>query len=291
MFKELAIFRLAANANMAVDLEPHQFQPCGATQEKSIGWVPVRGHDHGALIEHVGTDSILKLMIETKSVPSEAIQRKVDEEVAKIEAQTGRKPGKKETRELKEDARIALLPLAFPKRSSVYVWIDHASKIIGISTTSSAKLDLVLTALVKSFEGISLQLLQTTTSAASMMSTWLVTGEDPVRLGADRSLELKACDESKAKVKYDNHAIEIDEVRAHIGQGKIPTKMAMTWDGQVSFVLTESMAIKKIDVLDVVTDSHPNDDAFDADVTLFTGAFKPLIQDLIAAHGGEVTLA
>ena len=68
----------------------------------------------------------------------------------------------------------------------------------------------------------------------------------------------------------------------------------MTWNGRVSFVLTEGMSIKKIKMLDVVLEqntsgqaSKDDDGGFDADVAISTGELRQLIPDLIAALGGE----
>lgn len=71
------------------------------------------------------------------------------------------------------------------------------------------------------------------------------------RLGAARGLhsrpretELKACDESKAVVRYARHPLDIDEVRQHIEHGKLPTRLAMTWEHRVSFVLAEASRLR-----------------------------------------------
>lgn len=48
-------------------------------------------------------------MVEAKVLPGNALNRKVKEKaVERIEQETGRKPGKKERKELKEEARLTL---------------------------------------------------------------------------------------------------------------------------------------------------------------------------------------
>jgi recombination associated protein RdgC len=42
---------------------------CGATQEKSLGWVVPRGEAHGPLAESVGGQWILRFMVESKVLP------------------------------------------------------------------------------------------------------------------------------------------------------------------------------------------------------------------------------
>ena len=67
----------------------------------------------------------------------------------------------------------------------------------------------------------------------------------------------------------------------------------MTWDGRVSFLLTEGMQIKKIAFLEGVFDgtSGQKEDGFDADAAIATGELQKLIPDLLEALGGEVAVA
>lgn len=279
-------------------LQAQAFAACGPTQEMSVGWIPPRGQANGAMLETVGGHWILKLMTESKRVPTDVINRKVAEKVEEIEASTGRKPGKKEKRELKEDAKLALLPMAFTSRSTTTVWIDPAKKTLVIDTASQAKADAVVTALIKCIDGLALQLINTNTSPAAAMAHWLSTMEAPSSFTVDRECELKAADESKSVVRYGRHALDIDEVAQHVRQGKIPTKLAMTWNDRVSFVLSDGFQIKKIDFLDTVfldgdsKSAHDaKDDAFDADMAIMTGEMSKLIPDLIDALGGVNALA
>jgi len=69
----------------------------------------------------------------------------------------------------------------------------------------------------------------------------------------------------------------------------------MTWADRVSFVLTESLALKRIAALDVlkeqadVSSGAGDDERFDADFTLMAGEVSKLIADVVAALGGEIT--
>ena len=97
-------------------------------------------------------------------------------------------------------------------------------------------------------------------------------------------------------VRYSRHPLDIDEVRQHIESGKQPTRVAMTWDSRVSFVLTEALQIKKVAFLDVVMEgvagsSKGKDDGFDADVAIATAELQKLIPDLLMALDGEVAAA
>ncbi|MEY4758252.1 MAG: hypothetical protein RJA34_3150 [Pseudomonadota bacterium] len=281
----------------AVDIEAAldkaRFEECGASQEKSIGWVEPRGEKHGPLVESVAGQRIFKLMVEVKAVPSSVIARKAKERAAQVEALEGRKPGKKELREIKEDLKLSLLPMAFTKQSTVWVWIDPVARLLVIDAGSQARADEVISMLVKCLDGFGVTLINTTVSPAIAMAQWLTTQEAPPDFSVDRECELKAQDESKAVVRYARHPLDTDEVRLHIEGGKAPTRVAMTWNDRVSFVLTDALQIKKLAFLDVVFEgaSTGKDDGFDADVAITTAELQKMVPDLLLALGGEAALA
>ncbi len=295
MFKNLMVYRIDAGwqpsfAQMQDSLEAERFVPCGASQEKAIGWVEPRGEAHAPLVEVVAGQLILKLKIETKSVPTSVVNRKAKERSSQIEATTGRKPGKKEMREIKDDVKLSLMPMAFTKEASIWVWIDPEAQFLMLDVGSQAKADEVVTLLAKSFAGLGMKLLNTQMSPQAAMSSWLLEQEPPACLTVDRECELKAADESKAVVRYVRHALDTEEVKQHIAAGKLPTRLALTWDSRVSFVLTEALQLKKLTFLDSVFEgtSSEKDEGFDADVAIATGELRKLLPDLLEALGGEV---
>jgi recombination associated protein RdgC len=147
--------------------------------------------------------------------------------------------------------------------------------------------------LVQCVEGLALRLLQTTLSPAVAMTAWLSDGEPPAGFSVDRECELKSADEMKSVVRYARHPLDTDEVRAHVQVGgKQPTRLALTWRGRVSFVLTDSLQIKKLSVDDGLFDAGKgrDDDGFDADAVIATGELRELIPDLVAALDGELAV-
>jgi recombination associated protein RdgC len=299
MFKNALVYRIgswdpASMADIEDRLAGGRFMACGATQPQSSGWVEPRGEKHGALAENVGGQLILQLCVERKAVPGSVVKAALNERLEKIEAETGRRPKGKQAKELKEEIVHELLPRAFPKRSRTLIWVDPKAGIVLVDAAGMKKADAIVTQLVKLLGGgIVLTLLQTQTSPATAMSEWLKTKEAPAGFSVDRECELKQPDSEKASVKYSRHTLDIDEVGEHIAQGKLPTQLAMTWAGRVSFVLTESMTLKKIKLLDVVLEgagSNPgkDDNGFDTDVAIATGELGQLIPELIEALGGEL---
>ena len=298
MFKNLLVYRLADEwsatvAQIEESLAKSPFAECGATQARSAGWVSPRGVDHGRLVESVAGHWLMMLMVEQKVVPGAVVKRQVDALAARIEKDTGRKPGRKQQRELKDQALLDLLPMAFTKRASLRVWIAPDDRLLVIDSASSARADEVLTALSEAIPGLSARLVNTAVSPAAAMSDWLLSGEPPAGFTVDRDCELKAADGEKPVVRYARHALDIAEVREHITAGKQATRLALTWQGRVSLVLTDSLQLRRLSFLDGVFEKSAGaskDEAFDADAAIATGELLPLIADLLDALGGEQAL-
>jgi recombination associated protein RdgC len=295
VFKNLIVYRIAAAWAATPDtleerLASARFVPCGPTQEKSLGWVEPRGVAHGPLVETVAGQLLLKMMVETRALPASVVNRKTEERVAQIEAGTGRKPGRKELRDLKDEIRQTLLPMAFTKLASNTVWIDREAGWLVIDAGSQTRADEVVSALVAVLDGFAVTLLNTQQSPAAAMAQWLTTQEPPPGFSVDRECELKAADESRAVVRYARHALDTEEVRQHVEAGKLPTRLALTWAGRVSLVLTESLQLKKLAFLEGVFEGtgEPRADGFDADAAIATGELRKLLPELVEALGGEL---
>jgi len=261
----------------------HRFEPCSPSQESSRGWVPPRGEKNGPLIEAVHGQWLLMLEVETKSVPGDLVKRKLDERAEQIEQTTGRKPGKRERKELKEEIIQSLMPVAFPKRKQIPVWIDPNRGQLAVGVASSSQSDGVVTALVLALQGFAVHPFTTQREPTQSMSAWLLEHEAP-QLDIGRSAELRAPGEGGAIIRYSKHSLDIPAVRECITEGMFVTQLHFIWDDRVSFSLNEDFTLRKLAFLNSKDASGP--DAFDADIVLETGALNLLIDVLVDILGG-----
>ena len=200
---------------------------------------------------------------------------------------------------MKDDALIALLPQAFARRASCWVWIDPEARLLALGVGNQGKADKITTSLMRVAGGgsgaLALALLQTQTSPQAAMASWLAS-EDGAALhpafAIERECELKGSGEESAVVRFARHPLETPEVRQHIQEGKLPTRLALGWAGRMSLVLTQALQLKKLRYADGLFDkdgqSDNRDERFDADAALATGELSRLIPDLIEALGGEM---
>ena len=302
MFKNVMAYRIGPNwtatvPEIEIALAANRFVECAPGQDKSVGWTEPRGVAHGPLLESVGGQWIAKLLIETKAVPSSVVKRKAELQAKDIEEKTGRKPGKKEQRDMREDILHSLLPQAFAKQGAVMVWLNPKDRLLAIDAGSTSKADEVITQLVRALPGLDLNLLQTAMSPQTGMAAWLLAADPhelPPALSVEKECVLKSGAEDQPMVKYTRHVLNTDEVRKHVRDGKLPTQLGLSWEGKASFVLTDNLQFKKVSFLDGTEPEAigtEGDDKFDADVVLSTGMLGPLIQDVVTALGGENVFA
>jgi len=293
VFKNVMLYRLGESfslpqAIVEEGLATQRFTECLPSQEKSMGWVEPRGEEHGALLEAVNGQWILKFKIEARILPGSVVRRKAEERMAKIEEITGRKPGKKQAREIREDTFIQLLPQAFTKQSSSLVWINPAARLMVLDVGSQSKADELLTVLFKAVPGLSAAPLATVQAPAASMAMWLSGKTAPGAFDMDRECELKSTDDMQSVVKYARHHLDIAEIRQHIEGGKVPTRLAMAFEGRIAFTLTDTMQIKKIKFLEGVFDTEvAEEDRFDTDTAIATGEMSKLIGELVEVLGGD----
>lgn len=300
LFKNIVVYRIGPEwsppplEELEAELQRLAFRPCEPTQERSSGWVPPRGTEHAAMVESVAGQWILKLAVERKSVPGGAVRAELEERCKAIEAERGRKPGRKEKKELKDEIVLTFLPRAFSKRSSHVLWIDLESRTLVIAAGSMKGAEPVVKDLVDLMAELKhvlpLSPISTSLAPATAMAGWLTSRQPPDGFTIDRDLELKNAGEEKSVVRYARHSLELDEIGQHIEEGKLPTQLALTWNDKVSFVLTEQLAIRKIDIRGI-DEAPKGEDGFDADAAIATAELSGLLPQLLASLGGELAQA
>lgn len=270
------------------DLTAGAFAPCAPTEPSTVGLVPPATEMGEGLSLWSDQDCLLSVQFEDKVIPTDALKRRVEAMAKDLEANTGRKPGSKARKELKEQALHELLPTALTKRTKVPVWISVGTSMLCVGTSSQARADRIVSMLVKLIDGLAIGLMSPARLPTNAMGAWLMEGEAPAKFTLDDSLELRGQDERKSVVRYERLSVDSDEIREHLKSGKAPTKLAMTYDDRVSFVLTDTMVLQKIELLDLVFegDTGQHESQTLADLAICAGELKQLIAALIEELGG-----
>ncbi len=294
MFKNLQVYRLPAPWAVTVDqlaaaLAPHAFTPASSNELLRQGWEPPR--EGGDLVHAVAGQFLLQLKTEKKVMPAAAVNAVAKAKADELEEQQGFRPGKKAMKELKERAADEMLPRAFTVPSVTRVWIDPKNGWLVVDAAAAGKADDVIKLLLKAVDLLPLESLRVQRSPVAMMTAWLEADQAPHNFTIDQDTELRATGAGQAKVRYVKHSLDPADVGRHIAAGKQCTRLAMTWNSRISFVLTESLAIKSVKALDILKEGQAavyNDvERFDNDFTLMSGELAKLLADLVEALGGE----
>ena len=292
-FKNLQLYRLPApwpmTAERLAEYLAHQaFAPAASKELLRQGWAAPRGAD---LVHAVNGQFLIVLRTEKKVMPGAAVNETAKAMAAALEDQQGFPPGKKAMRELKERAADEMLPRAFSVTNNTWVWIDPKNGWLVVDAASPAKADDVVKMLLKAVDKMPLESLRVQRVPVAVMTGWLEADQAPHGFTIDQDATLRASGESRAQVAYKSHTLEPDDVRRHIAAGKQCTRLAMTWNDRISFVLTEQLAIKGVKPLAVLAGSgaptYNDAERFDNDFVLMSGELAKLLADLVEALGGE----
>jgi recombination associated protein RdgC len=299
-FKNLQLYRLPTPWN--IDLAKFEellsrgpFVKCPSNQPMSRGWISPR--KDGALVFSLNRQWMIALSTEQRLLPSSVVNEEVKERAETLTEQQGYAPGRKQLKELKERVTEELMPRAFTRKNTTFIWIDPQNGWFIVDASSPGKAEEVIEHLRHCLDEFPLTMLHTQLSPVSVMADWLAGGEPPAGFTIDRDCELKAVDDEKSAVRYVRHALDGEDIegqiKAHLAAGKLPTKLALTWDERISFILSEKLEVKRLAFLDLLKDEaeksaeHANEQ-FDADFALMSGELARFLPQLVAALGGEV---
>lgn len=294
-FKNLMVYRLPDDWTLpAADLEyrmaSRTLQPCGSFDMQSRGWVAPSPAQR--LVHTTNGQHMIALGVEQKLLPGSIIRQVATERAKILEEQQGYPVGRRQMRELKERVTEELRARALTRRTVTRAWIDPVNGWFVVDAAGAARAEALVETLRDTLGSLPVQFLETERSPASSMAAWLMLGDAPLRFVLDQDLELQAIDKNKATVRYARHSLEGKDIQAHINAGKYPTRLGLTWNDRISFVLTDKLNLKRVEFLEMVKekpeeDSVSAEEQFDIDFMLMAGELSQLLADVRAALGGE----
>ena len=295
LFKNLVFHRLPAEwtltaAELEGQLADRTLQPCGPFEMSSRGWVPVTSG--GRLLHTVNRQHMIALGVNQKLLPGSII-RQVAQERAEIQAEEQGFPvGRKQLRDLRARVADELRARALTRRRVIRAWIDPLAGWFAVDASGIAGAETVVEALGDTLGSFAPLAIETERSPHAAMSSWLMRGAAPARFSIDDDLELHTAEKSKTVIRYTRHPLDGKEIQAHLASGKYPTRLGLTWNDRVSFVLTDKLQVKRLDFLEMSKDSTEGEDVdpaeqFDIDFAVMAGELASLLKDLTQVLGKD----
>ncbi|EIX6860575.1 recombination-associated protein RdgC [Escherichia coli] len=293
--KNVCIYRLSRDFKLDPETLEKQmaefaFSPCGSQDMSRRGWVNVTPEK--LFIEH--EDSfLLCCQHQVKIIPNPVINDAVAERVAKIEADQGRKIRRIERLSIKDEVLHTLLPRAFSKNTSNYVWVDVAHQLVFVEATSARVAEDLLGLLRKTLGSLPVVPLMMQTPIELTITEWLKKNAMPAGYAAGSEAVLKAILENGGALRVSKQDLLSDEITTHIDAGKLATTLALDWQKRITFRLADDMTIKAIHYADDLRDQNDDIEREDihsrmvADFILFKAEFGALLASLIDVLGGE----
>jgi recombination associated protein RdgC len=297
-FKNIRAYRLTSS----FDLSPEQlgeklaqrgFQPCAKSQAMSAGWVPPLGGESSELVHAAGGRMLLKLKREERLLPATVVREQLEEKVAAIEAEQGRKVYRKERLTMKDEIVADCLPRAFTRSVGVYAYIDTRANWIFVDAASAGRAEELLNLLRECIGSFPVLLPQVNNAPAATMTGWLVHHNLPDDFALGEECELRDPGDEGGVVRCRGVDLLSEEVETHLHAGKQVARLSLSWEERLSLVLAEDLCLRRLKFSDELmkeNEAIPEADnaaRLDADFALMSDAVTSLQERILVLFGGE----
>lgn len=262
-FRNLTVFRFDPALKKAFDeieatLDEFRLKPVGPVEPMSRGFVSPFGRDRPALSHRVGAGLWLTLGGEDRLLPSSVVHEELQRKLVQVEEQQGRKPGGRARKRLKEDIIHELLPRAFVRTSRLDAWLDMDLGVVAVDSSSRKAAEGFVTELRHALGSFPALPLNAESSPRALMTGWIAGEPLPEGFAIGDEAELRDPIDGGAVVKYQRQELHGDEIRQHLEAGKQVSRLALSFDEHVSFVLGEDLVLRKLKFLDGAVEDLEN---------------------------------
>jgi len=299
-FKHLHLYRLheaptLSTEAVATALGEHTAKPLGNADARRIGWAAPAGRlGGGQLLHEIQGQRLFTALRQERMLPGSVVAEEVADQVAEIEATEARKVTRKEKTALKEQVTENLLPRAFVRSQRIDVWWDTQRQLIGVNASSRTRAEDVLDLLRETLGSLKVTPLSTQSLPVRAMTTWLGdTASRPADLVIGDSVVLKAKGDDGV-LRGRQVDLDSDEMQQLLESGREATQLALSLEGQISFILHDDLALKSIRFGDaLIKEADHTDDGDDAlarletDFILMAGALGNSVYRIVEWLGGE----
>ena len=299
MFSSFRFYKIASlwpadEMSLHQALSEVSFKPCGTFSENSFGFVPPVATEDELLCRHLAGCDLLTMRAQARVLPTAVVKEHVQERADAFEQRTGRKPSRKETRDLKDEVYAELLPKTLLKSDLIGAFYIHKEQVLAIATPTASIAETVLDKLREALGSLQATPLEFKHSIRELLDqVFYKRGPDELLPG--RECRMKDPGEPKSSVNWLDMDLSDSSVRAHVKAGLVVDRLAVQFDTAAKFTVDEEIVIRKfkiegIEALDeIVGESEPEEDPLlrhDAEFTLQSGTVTRVIECFKQNLGG-----
>jgi len=299
-FKNLRLYLLQQPFNLTAEqlenrLQQKRFQPCSSLDAKSYGWYAPLGRQGEMLVHELIGCQMICARSEEKLLPPAVVNEIVDDRAVAMEEEAGRKLGRKERSELKDEVFQQLLPKAFSRFSQQFAMIDKQQGWILVDAASANKAEALISYLRETLGSLPVKPLEVRLAPSFVMTEWLRQPGRHEGFELLDSCELRERTEDPGVVRCKGQDLAAEEILAHLDAGKDVVKLALAWEERLACVIESDLSIKRLRFLDLIqeeaadTQTENAADLFDAHFSLMVLEFRRFIPRLLELFGGAET--
>ncbi|MAL97130.1 recombination-associated protein RdgC [Hydrocarboniclastica marina] len=275
-------------------LNEHVFKPCGPQDSFRQGWVSPLGRQGEQLVHSSNGYHLICLRKEERVLPSSVVKEVVAERIELIETEQGRKVGRKEQNELRDQVTLEMLPQAFTRSRHSFAYLAPADGLLVVDSGSSKQAEDIASALRQALGSLPVRPPVVQQSPAFVMTGW-INGDlhPPTGLVAGQECELRDTGEEGGIIRCRGLELHCGEIRNHIESGMQVTRLALDWEENLSFLIDEELTIKRLKFGETLRDQLDDIDSddklakFDGAFSLMTLEISRLVPVILEAFGGE----
>ncbi|MBT3613227.1 MAG: recombination-associated protein RdgC, partial [Thiotrichales bacterium] len=226
-----------------------------------------------------------------KILPATVVREALNERITEIEVSEQREVKGKEKQRLRDEITVEMLPRAFSRSRITYALIDPDNGWLLVDSASRPRAEELTVLLRESLGSLELTNAEGEISPAGIMSQWLFHDKPPAGFTIDDECEIRESDEFGGIIRCKNLDITQGAVRKHLEAQSQVTRLAMSWNDRVSFILDQDLTIRRVrplELIDELREDELSDDAdenselmFISDLMIFHSEISELITRLL----------
>ena len=297
-FKNLQVYRFTKDSDLSYEMLNEQlaeqaFVPCGSQELNRSGWVPPLGRHGSEFVHATNGNLMICLKRQDKILPAAVINEALEEKALAIEEAEARKLPRKERQTLKDEIMFSLLPRALARSSLQFAYIAPQDKLLVVNASSAKRAEDLLSELREAVGSLSIIPLAGKHDPLDVMTRWVNSGHPDNGFELGEECELRDNANVKSIIRCKNQDLGASEIVNHLKTGMHVSKLALSWQDRVEFILDDKLVIKRLRFSDLVQEKADEIDAedvasrFDVDFSIMALELAEFFKALTGAFGGE----